>query len=42
MAYANMVSSVEERRKEVNRNIEAIHGRGKIVRENISKLGTKM
>ncbi|KAF8553996.1 hypothetical protein OG21DRAFT_1485005 [Imleria badia] len=42
MAYASMVSSVEERRTEVNRSIEVIHGKGNIVRENISKLGTKM
>ncbi|KAI9457057.1 hypothetical protein HD554DRAFT_2042446 [Boletus coccyginus] len=41
LAYASMISSVEERRAEVNRNIEMIHGKGNIVRENISKLGTK-
>ncbi|KAH0833391.1 hypothetical protein J3R83DRAFT_12495 [Lanmaoa asiatica] len=41
LAYASMISSVEERRTEVNRNIEIIHGKGNIVRENISKLGMK-
>ncbi|KAG8212822.1 hypothetical protein J3R82DRAFT_11116 [Butyriboletus roseoflavus] len=41
LAYASMISSVEERRTEVNRNIEIIQRKGNIVRENISKLGTQ-
>lgn len=39
MTYASMISSVEEKRAEVDRNIEIIHGKGNIVRENICKLG---
>lgn len=41
MAYASMISSVEEKRTEVDRHIGMIHKKGNIVRENISKLGKK-
>lgn len=41
MAYASMISSVEEKRAEVTRNIEIIQEKGNTVRENMSKLGTK-
>ncbi|KAG9316090.1 hypothetical protein JVU11DRAFT_3763 [Chiua virens] len=41
LALGNMMSPVEERRREVDRNMELIHAKENIVRENILQLGKK-